>query len=88
MRDFVIVTVSDTKKSFDYDMELPTGEESQSLAGDIAQVLKAYDPTRVKLSPPYQLFCKRLGRELADGETLAEAGVWSGDRLVINGTYR
>ena len=88
MRDFVIVTVSDTMKIFDYDLELPTGEDSRSLASDIAQVLKAYDPTRIKFGPPYQLFCQRLNRVLTDGETLADAGVWSGDRLVINGTYK
>ncbi|WP_274939375.1 EsaB/YukD family protein [Chordicoccus furentiruminis] len=85
MRDFVIVTVADTDSNFDYDMELPVDVPFASLKKDILEVVRAYDPKRVKIGPPLELYCMRLKRTMADQETPAEAGIWSGDFLVMNG---
>lgn len=83
MKPYVIVTVQDGNKQFNYDMEIPTDVQVGQLAGDILEALSCYN---TKISLPKgscSLFCKRLNRGLYINETFGTAGIWNGDIIII-----
>lgn len=81
----IIVTLTDIKNSFMYDLELPTDLEYEKLIDDIVQTIISYNPDlayqtmKTKLSIP-----KLMMREMTAGETLDSVGIFNGDYLVIS----
>ena len=79
----IIVTVTDKKNRFMFDMDVPTDLPGMKLAEDVMEVLNERDP-ELYLNARYHCFyLNRQGRILSDRETLAEAGVWNGDYMTI-----
>lgn len=81
--DTIIVTVTDKKSSFFQDLEVPTDLTVDKLRDDIVQTLNGYRPELYLDSFSTKIFSGRLGRQLADTETLGEVGVWNGDYLML-----
>ena len=82
MKPYVIVTVQDPQKTFAYDVEVPTDVEVGKLADDIAEVINSYS-RKNRVPSGVGLACFRLKKKLNPAETFAEAGIWTGDTLVI-----
>lgn len=82
MRPYVIITLQDSQKSFSYDIEVPTNVRTGKLTADIAEVLSSYNPKH-SVRKDAKLSCLRLKRRLDAEETFGEAGIWTGDTLVI-----
>lgn len=83
MKPFIIVTMKDKNKKFNYDMELPTDIPVSRLVDNIMEALKAYSRIDLKGTVTGILYCERMGKDLPSEKTLYELGVWSGDVLVI-----
>lgn len=83
--DNVIVTITNSQKSFLYDIEAPNNVPVEKLIFDIADVLNNYVPELSLNVTGKQLFCSRLNRIIGPKETFEKAGVWNGDYLVIVG---
>ena len=77
----IIITVSDEKKTFSYDLEVPTMQKMETLGSDILDVLES---CQGRLNRNYvQFFAPRLKRIINPYETLGQAGVYNGDYLII-----
>ena len=79
----IIVTVKDSKSSFNYDVELPTKLTVDKLTDDLMETLNGYNPGLSFRAETTVLDCVRLGRTLERGATLEQAGVWNGDVIVL-----
>lgn len=79
----IIVTVTDLKKSFLYDLELPVDIPQKKLTEDIVEALNGYDPALGLSADGAGLYCNRTGKRLGPDETLESAGVWNGDYVTI-----
>ena len=79
----IIVTVTNISKSYLYDLEVPTSITIDKLKDDIVEALNGYNPDLFLRTATIGLFCNRIGRQLADEETLETAGVWNGDYITI-----
>lgn len=86
MKPFVIVTVRDEKKKMTtgVDMEIPTDVPVWQLIQDMEEVLREYKREAVFMGKFRSLYCKRLERKLGDKETFGEAGIWTGDVIIIS----
>lgn len=84
MRPFIIVTVQTENKDFVYDIEVPTNLPAGRLGDDIIEALTAYNPNIGKIVLKGSLLCKRLSMTIPEEMTFLEAGVWSGDIIVIS----
>ena len=84
MRPFMIVTIQTANKDIVYDIELPTNLPAGRLGDDIIEALTAYNPNIGKIVLKGSLFCKRLNMTIPEEMTFLEAGVWSGDIIVIS----
>lgn len=84
MRTEIIITVKDKRKTFAYDVEVPTNISTQRAARDITHVLEAA-LGRQWISPKcvYGLKNERTGAVLAPEKSLYENGVWQGDVLTF-----
>ena len=79
----IIVTISDKKQNFSFDMEVPVDLAGRRLMEDIGEVIGTYHP-QIHLSELYHcLYLNRIGRVLADEESLAQAGVQRGDYITL-----
>lgn len=83
MKPFIIVTMKDENKKFNYDMELPTDIPVSRLVDNIMDILRAYSRFDLKGTVTGNLYCERLGKTLPSAKTLYELGIWTGDVLVI-----
>ena len=83
MRPFLIVSISDDKKEFSCDIEVPTDLPVSRLAADIREVLAAYAPEIGAKRLAGELYCTRLERSLQGTETFGTAGLRMGDTIVI-----
>lgn len=81
----IIVTVTCSSNRFNYDIELPTNLELSKLTDDLIQTLQGANPEIWFDIERARIFDVRLGRYLAPTETLAGAGVWNGDILLLGG---
>lgn len=79
----LIVTVQDEKKKIAVDLEVPALLAVEKLRQDIVDTLNAYNPDLYLSAFSMELFSPRLRRILGGHETLAQAGVWNGDRLTL-----
>ena len=80
----VIVTLSFNTAAGEtsYDMEMPCQVPAKVLISHICQTINLYCEGTVELQPQDKgLWCHRLQRLLAPGETLEDAGIWNGDRI-------
>lgn len=83
MRSFIIVSIQDEKKELNYDIEVPTNIPAVQLAEDIVEALNNYNPRHFLPNRKYTLYCVRQKRLLEDRKSLMEAGVWTGDVLIL-----
>ena len=83
MRPYIIVTIQTENKDFVYDIEVPTNVPAGRLGDDIIEALTAYNQNIGKIVLKGYLFCKRLSMTIPEEMTFLEAGVWSGDVIVI-----
>ena len=83
MRPFVIITVQTENNEFNYDIEAPTDLQVSQLKEDIFETLCNYNPKQKTIESPSKLYCRRLKRNLNDNETFGNAGIWSGDIIVL-----
>ena len=84
MRTNIIITVRKKTGSTKYDVEVPTYVPAHQLEADIRQVLCGYFRDFTDAQPTGSLYCERLQAELKPDETLGDAGIWSGDILLID----
>ena len=63
-----------------YDLEMPCEIPAAVLTQQICDALGGYTGRPVS---GRALFCARLNRQLAQEETLEDAGIWNGDVLVL-----
>lgn len=83
MKPFIIVSMKDENKNFNYDMELPTDVPVSRLVDDIMEALAAYSHVDLRGSVTGELYSRRMGKNLPPDRTLGESGVWTGDVLII-----
>ncbi len=81
--DHIIVTVTNMQKTFLYDLDVPANLTVDKLKDDIVEALNGADPSLFLRTAATELFCNRLGRQLAAEETLETAGVWNGDFITL-----
>ncbi|MBE6572789.1 MAG: hypothetical protein E7652_00170 [Ruminococcaceae bacterium] len=79
----IIVTLTDERRSFSYDLELRCDRKIEKLKLDIAEVLCGCNPDLYIETSKMALFVPRKQRLIGDKETLEEAGVWNGDYIHI-----
>lgn len=79
----IIITVTDERRTFFCDLEVPVELEFGRLKEDMVQTLNAYKPELYLKASRVQLFCNRTEHLLAADETLEKAGVWNGDFITI-----
>lgn len=82
MRPFVIVSVVVSGIEGSLDVEIPTNIPAKKLAIDIAEQINGYQSKTV-LGMNMKLRCERLERCLSSEETFGEAGIWSGDTIMM-----
>lgn len=81
----IIITLTDIKNSFMYDLELPIDLEYEKLIDDIIQTIISYNPDLAYQTMKTKLFVPKLMmKEMQNGETLESIGVFNGDYLVIS----
>ena len=81
----IIITLTDAKNSFMYDLELPTDLEYEKLLDDIIQTIISYNPDLAYQTMKSKLFVPKLMmKEMQNGQTLESIGVFNGDYLVIS----
>jgi uncharacterized ubiquitin-like protein YukD len=84
MRTTIIVTISDSKGNFTYDIEIPVNITARKATADIIEVLNCYKGgTAILPDGKYRLKNERTGSMLDPEKTLYECGVWQGDVLII-----
>lgn len=81
--DSIIVTITNARKTFMYDIEVPNNVPAERLVIDIAEALNGYNPDLMINGSGIRLYSGRLNRGVGFNETLEEAGVWNGDFLII-----
>lgn len=81
--EHIIVTTTNVKKAFLYDLDVPTDLTIDKLKDDMVEALNGYDPNLFLRTATTELFCNRLGRQLTAEETLESAGVWNGDYITL-----
>ena len=80
----IIITLTDEKKSFAYDLELPTDLENEKLIDDIVQTIISYNPELMYQTMNTKLYVPKLNmREINKDETLDDLGIFNGDYLII-----
>lgn len=83
--DKIIVTVTNPRKSFFYDIELPKQVAIEKLHKDIVESLNRYNSNLFIDINKTKLHCNRINRVLVNEETIETAGVWNGDYITIVG---
>lgn len=79
----IIITVTDRRHSFRYDMELPVDQPGGKLGEDVMEVLNHTHPEMAFNGLYHCLYLERQGCRLSDRQSLAEAGVLNGDIVTI-----
>lgn len=79
----IIVTLTNEKKSFKYDVELRCDRTVDKLKLDITEVVCGCNPDIYLDASRVSLYSPRLKRALADSESPETAGLWNGDYINI-----
>lgn len=80
----IIVTLTDNRNTFSYDLELPTDLDYDNLFDDIVQTIISYNPSLMFQTMKSKLVIPKLNmKQMQSGETLEALGVFNGDYLVI-----
>ena len=84
MRPYIIVTIQNVNNDFVYDIEVPTNLPADRLGSDIKETLISYNHNIEHLCLKGSLFCRRLNLIIPEDLSFSEAGIWSGDIIVIS----
>lgn len=79
----IIVTITNEKQQYCYDIEVPTDLEIDKLTDDIVQTLNGYRP-ELYLNPyRIELFHQRTEKILESSRTMESSNVRNGDYILI-----
>ena len=79
----ILVTVSNSRRTFSFDMELPSDCESTKLQEDINEVLSYYAPEIVPTIMNKHLYLYNKKAYMRPGETLDSYGVENGEFILL-----
>lgn len=79
----IIITITDAKQSFFYDLEVPCDLVIEKLIQDIVETVNGINPMLMLNHIGSSLVCKRNNKHLLSNETLEDSGVRNGDYIVI-----
>lgn len=79
----IIVTMTNEKQDYYYDVEIPVDLEAEKLLDDIVQTLNGYNPSLYLQIFHSELVCERTGRVVEGDMTAEQAGVRNGDFLIV-----
>ena len=79
----IIVSVTNEKRSFEYDIEIPVDLEGEKLLDDIVESLNGYNPSLFLKKYGMALRCIRTNRLLKENETPEQSGIRNGDYLLL-----
>ena len=86
MPEYFIVTITDTDKRFETDLEIPSRLPFAEYKAKLLEILKIMDGYTFHAWHDYRLLFKN--RALSGGDTLASAGAFDGSRLVADRVQR
>ncbi|MBQ8183852.1 MAG: EsaB/YukD family protein [Clostridia bacterium] len=79
----IIITLTNPRRDFSYDLEVPTDEPLEKLYADIIEVLCTQDQRFADYATRMRLYVLRKQRYMLPGETLDVCGVLNGDYLLL-----
>ena len=79
----IIVTLTNQRRDFSYDLEVPTDEPLEKLYADILETLSTQNPQFLAYAAQTRVYCLRIQRYMLPGETLDSCGVLNGDYLLL-----
>lgn len=80
----IIVTLTDEKNTFTYDLEVPIDLEYEKLVDDIAQTIFSYNPDLLYCGIKGTITVPKLSMyQMSKGDTLDSIGVFNGDYIII-----
>ena len=79
----IIITLTNPRRDFSFDLEVPTDEPLEKLHSDIIEVLCTQNPEFMAYSTRVRLYIPRIQRYMLPGETLDDCGVLNGDYLLL-----
>ena len=79
----IILTVTNLRKQFFYDLEVPTDVAFEKLKVDMVDTLNGGNPGIMIKAAEVEFLCNKTGKQIRKNETLEEAGVWNGDYLTM-----
>lgn len=82
--DTVIITLTNKKNSFSFDLEIPMDVTVGKLKEDLYETITVYNPELYIRQPAdFKLYCNRLGKCFDTDNTLRQEGIWNGDIITI-----
>lgn len=80
----IIITLTNKKRNFEYDLEVPVDLEYKNLIDDIIQTVISFNPDlRFIPAKSRLIIVKHNFLEMHDGDTLESLGVFNGDYLLL-----
>ena len=88
MLNSVILTVKIERTDLVYDMEFPASIPGAPLCDKLLAALKNIENSTFRSIEKINIIIDKTGRQLSDGQTLEEAGVWDGSIVtVVKGSW-
>ena len=81
----IIVTITDEKKSFYYDLDVPSDLVAEKLVQDIVETLNGLNPILMLSHFGTSLVCSRTQKRVHPNETLSDAHIRNGDYIILSG---
>ena len=78
-----MITLTDSKHRFSYDVEVPIDLAVDKLLDDIVQSLNGFNPALYIDPFSVELFNQRMKKTILEDQTLSDAGVRNGDYILI-----
>jgi uncharacterized ubiquitin-like protein YukD len=82
--NLIIITVTDDKQSFFYDLEVPCDLAVEKLIQDIVETLNGLNPMLMMSHIGSTLVCRRNHMRLLPNKTLNDSCVRNGDYVIIS----
>ncbi len=79
----IIITLTNQRRDFSYDLEVPTDEPIEKLYTDIIETLSSQNPSFLSYQSQMLLYSLRMKRYMLPNETLDSCGVLNGDYLLL-----
>lgn len=79
----IIVTVSNEKREYSYDVEIPVDIEGGRLLEDLVQTLNSCNPSLYLKTAHIEAVCDRTGFVIRKSQTAEELGIRNGDYITI-----